>query len=132
MRVGVVKEIKPGERRVALTPGGVAEVARRGHRVLVEAGAGERSGFDDPAYAAQGAVIVDSAADVWASSELLLNVKEPVGGEHDLLGEHLTLFAYCTWRPTRRSRTRWWPAERRRWPTSRCEALTAASRCWRP
>ena len=82
MRIGVVKEIKPAELRVALTPAGAAELADRGHDVLVERGAGAGSGFPDAAYAGVGARIVDGPADVWADSELLLKVKEPIAPEY--------------------------------------------------
>ena len=94
MRVGVVTEIKPAERRVALTPAGADVLVRSGHEVLVEAGAGNGSGFGDEAYARIGAHLVERAEDVWARSELLVKVKEPIGHEHDLLHEALTLFTY--------------------------------------
>jgi alanine dehydrogenase len=94
MRVGVVKEIKPNEQRVALTPGGAAELVARGHEVLVERGAGTGSGFADGAYGAAGAAIIESAPAVWESSELLLKVKEPIADEYGLLHAELTLFTY--------------------------------------
>jgi alanine dehydrogenase len=94
MRVGVVKEIKANEQRVALTPGGAAELAARGHEVLVEQGAGSGAGFADAAYAAAGAAIVGDAPTVWATSELLLKVKEPIAEEYGLLHSDLTLFTY--------------------------------------
>jgi alanine dehydrogenase len=71
MKVGVVKEIKPDEYRIALTPAGARELVQRGHDVLVEAGAGEGSSFPDDAYRAVGAELA-SAEDVWADAELLL------------------------------------------------------------
>ncbi|WP_320669383.1 alanine dehydrogenase [Patulibacter defluvii] len=94
MRVGVVTEIKPAERRVALTPAGAHELADRGHEVLVQAGAGVGSGFADAAYVAAGARIVDEAEQVWADSELLLKVKEPIAPEYELLNPNATLFTY--------------------------------------
>jgi alanine dehydrogenase len=94
MRVGVVKEIKPAERRVALTPPGVYELAAEGHEVLVETGAGLGSGFQDADYAEAGATVVAGAADVWARSELLLKVKEPIEPEYGFLREGLVLFTY--------------------------------------
>jgi alanine dehydrogenase len=94
MRVGVVTEIKPAERRVALTPAGAHELADRGHDVLVQAGAGEGSGFADSAYVAAGARIVEGAERVWAESELLLKVKEPIAPEHERLNGDATLFTY--------------------------------------
>jgi alanine dehydrogenase len=93
MRIGVPKEIKPQEYRVALTPAGTRELAQRGHEVLVEAAAGVGSAFADDAYERAGASIV-SVDDVWAGSDLLLKVKEPVGPEYARLREGLTLFTY--------------------------------------
>jgi alanine dehydrogenase len=73
MRVGVVKEIKPDENRVALTPAGAVELRRRGHEVLVEHGAGEGSALPDSLYEAVGGQIA-SVDEVWASSDLVLKV----------------------------------------------------------
>ena len=77
MRIGVAKEVKSDEYRVALTPAGARELVRRGHEVVVEAAAGEGSAFSDAAYEAVGARIV-SVDDVWGTAELLLKVKEPI------------------------------------------------------
>ena len=93
MRIGVVKEIKPDEYRVALTPAGARELAQRGHDVLVEIGAGEGSAFSDAAYAAAGAALASADA-TWADSDLLLKVKEPLPSEYPLLREGLVLFTY--------------------------------------
>src|SRR5262245_1142964 len=93
MRIGVVKEIKADEYRVALTPAGARELVHRGHDVLVEAGAGEGSAFSDAAYEAVGARLA-SVAEVWASAELLLKVKEPIGTEYGYLRDDLVLFTY--------------------------------------
>ncbi len=93
MRVGVAKEIKAREYRVALTPAGALELRGRGHDVLVETGAGEGSGFADEAYEAVGAEIV-SVERVWHDSELLLKVKEPVTSEYGYLRPGLVLFTY--------------------------------------
>jgi alanine dehydrogenase len=93
MRIGVVKEIKPDEYRVALTPAGARELVQAGNEVLVEAGAGLGSSFPDTAYEAAGARLA-SAEDVWAESELLLKVKEPIESEYDRLREGLVLFTY--------------------------------------
>jgi alanine dehydrogenase len=93
MQIGVVKEIKPDEHRVALTPAGAVELRRRGHDVLVEAGAGEGSALPDSSYEAVGARIA-SVEDVWASSDLVLKVKEPLPEEFDRLREGLILFTY--------------------------------------
>jgi len=93
MHVGVAKEIKQQEYRVALTPAGARELVQRGHEVLVEQGAGIGSAFADEAYERTGATVV-SVDDVWSRSELLLKVKEPIAAEYSLLREGLTLFTY--------------------------------------
>jgi alanine dehydrogenase len=93
MKVGVAKEIKPDEYRVALTPAGALELVQHGHDVTVEQGAGEGSAFPDSAYDAVGARIA-SVDDVWAESELLLKVKEPIEPEYRRLREDLLLFTY--------------------------------------
>jgi alanine dehydrogenase len=93
MRVGVAKEIKPQEYRVALTPAGARELVQRGHEVLVEASAGVGSAFTDEAYERAGASI-GSVDDVWGGSELLLKVKEPIAPEYARLRPGLTIFTY--------------------------------------
>jgi alanine dehydrogenase len=93
MRIGVAKEIKPQEHRVALTPAGARELVQRGHDVLVETGAGVGSAFADDAYVRAGATIA-AVDDVWRRSELLLKVKEPVPSEYPRLREGLTVFTY--------------------------------------
>ena len=93
MRIGVVKEIKPDEYRVALTPAGARELRQRGHDVLVEAGAGAGSAFPDAEYAAVGARLTD-VEDVWASADLVLKVKEPLPEEYGRLRDGLVLFTY--------------------------------------
>jgi alanine dehydrogenase len=94
MRIGVVKEIKAAEWRVALTPAGTAELVGSGHTVLVEHGAGVGSGFPDAAYLGAGALLVDDAAKIWADVDLLVKVKEPIEPEFPLLHEGLVLFTY--------------------------------------
>jgi alanine dehydrogenase len=93
VKVGVAKEIKTDEYRVALTPAGARELVQRGHDVTIESGAGEGSAFADSAYEGAGARIV-SVDDVWADSELLLKVKEPIAAEYGRLREGLVLFTY--------------------------------------
>jgi len=93
MRIGVVKEIKPDEYRVALTPAGARELRQRGHDVLVEAGAGAGSAFPDAEYAGVGARLTD-VEDVWASADLVLKVKEPLPEEYGRLRDGLVLFTY--------------------------------------
>ena len=93
MKVGVVKEIKADEYRVALTPAGARELVERGHDVLVERSAGDGSSFPDDAYEAVGATL-GSADEVWGDAELLLKVKEPLPSEYPLLRDGLVLFTY--------------------------------------
>ena len=93
MRIGVAKEIKSQEYRVALTPAGARELVQRGHEVRVEAGAGAGSAFTDDAYERAGAAI-GSVDDVWGRSDLLLKVKEPIASEYRRLREGLALFTY--------------------------------------
>ena len=94
MRVGVPREVKNREYRVALTPAGVTELVRAGHEVLVERGAGEGSSIPDVDYTAAGARIVAAADDVWADADLLLKVKEPIEEEYHRLRRGQTLFTY--------------------------------------
>ncbi|MEP6978170.1 MAG: alanine dehydrogenase [Thermoleophilia bacterium] len=93
MKIGVAREIKPDEYRVALTPAGAHELARRGHEVSIETGAGDGSSFPDSAYEGVGARVV-SVDEVWADSDLLLKVKEPIAPEYPRLREGLILFTY--------------------------------------
>jgi alanine dehydrogenase len=93
MKIGVAKEIKTDEYRVALTPAAARELVQRGHDVIVETGAGDGSSFPDEAYEAVGARIA-SVDDVWAGAELLLKVKEPVESEYGRLRDGLVLFTY--------------------------------------
>ncbi len=94
MRIGVPTEVKLDEYRVAITPAGVRELSGRGHEVLVQAGAGLGSAFDDAHFTAQGARIVPDAEGVWGESEVVLKVKEPQAEEVGLLREGQTLFTY--------------------------------------
>jgi alanine dehydrogenase len=94
MRVGIPREVKNNEYRVAITPAGVQELVGRGHEVYVETGAGLGSSLTDQDYAAAGAKILDDAAEVWGQAELLLKVKEPVAAEYPLLRPDLVLFTY--------------------------------------
>ncbi|HVA40329.1 MAG TPA: alanine dehydrogenase [Candidatus Binataceae bacterium] len=94
MIVGVPTEIKPDERRVALTPAGAAAFGSHGHRVLVQSGAGAGSGFSDREYRVAGAQVVQSAAAVWERAPLVLKVKEPQRSEFRFLRGDLVLFTY--------------------------------------
>jgi alanine dehydrogenase len=93
VKIGVAREIKTDEYRVALTPAGARELGQRGHDVIVETGAGDGSAFTDVAYEAAGARI-GSVEEVWAEAELLLKVKEPIRSEYSRLREGLVLFTY--------------------------------------
>ena len=93
MRIGVAKEIKTDEYRVALTPAGARELVQRGHDVLVETTAGDGSSMSDSDYERAGAKIV-SVDEVWEKAELLLKVKEPIEPEYKRLREDLVLFTY--------------------------------------
>lgn len=93
MDIGIPTEVKPGEARVGLTPAAVAELVAAGHRLLVQAGAGRRSGFSDDDYRGAGAQLVDTAAAAWAA-ELVVKVKEPQSEEVPLLREGQMLFTY--------------------------------------
>lgn len=94
MRIGVPRELKVHEYRVALTPAGVLELTRRGHEVFVECGAGAGSAFPDTAYLAAGARIVPQPDDVWAEAEMVLKVKEPVPEEYHRMRKGQILFTY--------------------------------------
>lgn len=94
MRVGIPAETKNNEFRVAITPGGVAELTRRGHEVLVQAAAGEGSAIADSDFKAAGAQLISTAEEVWARAELLLKVKEPLPAEYSQLRHGQTLFTY--------------------------------------
>ena len=96
MIVGVPKEVKDDEYRVAITPAGVRELSSRGHGVLVEKGAGQGSSISDEEFTATGAKILDDPDDVWAGSDLILGVKEPVPEEYHRLGARpgQVLFTY--------------------------------------
>ena len=94
MLIGVPKEIMNNENRVALTQGGVHELVKAGHTLLVQSGAGVGSGITDEDYKAVGAELVDDAAQVWERAEMILKVKEPVGEELSLMHEGQILFAY--------------------------------------
>ncbi len=93
VQVGVPGEIKDRERRVALTPPAVHVLVEQGHRVVVQAGAGEGAGFGDQEFRAEGARLTRDPGEVWAS-DVVIKVKEPQASEHGYLREELTLFGY--------------------------------------
>ena len=94
MKVGVPKEVKNHEYRVAITPIGVHELTAHGHEVFVEKGAGVGSQIDDAEYVGAGAKILDGADEVWGTADMVLKVKEPVAEEYHRMREGLTLFTY--------------------------------------
>ncbi|MCR4431885.1 MAG: alanine dehydrogenase [Tepidanaerobacteraceae bacterium] len=94
MIVGVPREIKAQENRVAMTPSGVDSMVAAGHIVLIEKGAGEGAGFPDESYRAVGAEIVADAAEVWGRSDMIIKVKEPLPSEYAHFRQGLILFTY--------------------------------------
>jgi alanine dehydrogenase len=94
MIIGVPKEIKNNENRVALTPAGVVSFINAGHEVLIEQEAGSGSGFTDKDYTVAGAQIVENVEDVWSQAEMIMKVKEPLPSEYRYFREGLILFTY--------------------------------------
>ncbi|MGB4838227.1 MAG: alanine dehydrogenase [Saprospiraceae bacterium] len=94
MIIGVPKEIKPSENRVALTPAGVLEFVKRGHKVYVQQTAGEGSGFSDEEYIHAGADMLLSIENVYAIAEMIIKVKEPIEREYPLIKANQLLFTY--------------------------------------
>lgn len=94
MIIGVPKEIKPSENRVALTPAGAIEFIKRGHTVYVQSTAGAGSGFGDSEYIAAGATILPTIEEVYAIAEMIIKVKEPIQSEYELIKENQLVFTY--------------------------------------
>lgn len=94
MIIGVPKEIKADEYRVALTPAGAEMLVASGHTVRVEKGAGTGSGFTDESYGSSGAEIVEAAGDVWAGAEMIMKVKEPIANEWPHMKDGQVIFTY--------------------------------------
>src|SRR3954470_20945101 len=94
MFIGVPKEIKNNENRVALTPAGVISFMNAGHTVLVEKDAGIGSGFTNEDYVKAGAEIINSADQVWKNAEMIMKVKEPLSSEYKFFRTGLILFTY--------------------------------------
>ena len=94
MNIGIPKEIKPAEKRVAATPAGVKALTAHGHRVYVESTAGIGSGFQDEAYAQAGAKLLKKAETVWDRADMILKVKEPIGPEFDTMRPGQVIFTY--------------------------------------
>lgn len=94
MRVGIPTEIKNNENRVAITPSGANELVRRGHEVLIEAGAGLGSAITDADFVAAGAQIVNTAEEIWQSADMVIKVKEPIAAEYERMRAGQILFTY--------------------------------------
>jgi alanine dehydrogenase len=94
MIIGVPKEIKSNENRVALTPAGAMELTKRGHTVYIQKDAGDDSGFEDYEYESAGAKILPTAQAIFSKSEMILKVKEPVEAEYELIKPHHLVFTY--------------------------------------
>jgi alanine dehydrogenase len=94
VKIGVPKEVKDNEYRVAITPVGTHELTEHGHEVFVQKSAGAGSQIPDEEYVAAGATIIDSADDVWGTADMVLKVKEPVAEEYSRMREGQTLFTY--------------------------------------
>ena len=94
MIIGIPKEIKNNENRVGMTPAGVSELVRHGHKVYVQHTAGNGSGFGDDEYVAAGAEILSDIADVYAIAEMIVKVKEPIAPEYPLIKENQLIFTY--------------------------------------
>ena len=94
MKIGIPKEIKNNESRVALTPAGAKTLVQHGHTVLVETHAGENSGFTDVQYIKAGAEIIPTAAEVYAAAEMIMKVKEPIACEYKLIRPNQLVFTY--------------------------------------
>ena len=99
MQVGILKEIKEAENRVAMTPAGVETMLANGHRVMVERSAGVGSGFSDASYAAAGAEIVEAPAEIYGRAEMVMHVKEPQPSEYKMVREGQIVFTYFHFAP---------------------------------
>ena len=94
MKVGIPKEIKNNESRVGMTPAGVFELVHKNHKVYVQSGAGEGSGFSDDDYKQVGAIILDTIGQVYSISEMIIKVKEPIEEEYGLIQKGQVVFTY--------------------------------------
>lgn len=94
MILGIPKEIKDNENRVAITPSNVMALVEKGHKVLVEKSAGIGSGISDEDYARVGATMIEDASEVWARAEMIVKVKEPLPSEYKLMRPGQVVFTY--------------------------------------
>ena len=99
MKVGILKEIKSAENRVAMTPSGVETMLANGHEVMVERSAGEGSGFQDEEYSAVGAQLVSTPSEIYAVADMVMHVKEPQPSEYDMVREGQIVFTYFHFAP---------------------------------
>ena len=94
MKIGIPKEIKSNENRVAVTPAGVMELTKRGHQVIIQSSAGEGSGYSDADYVQAGATILPTIEATYGAAEMILKVKEPIALEYPLIQSHHLVFTY--------------------------------------
>ena len=94
MKVGIPREVKNHEYRVAITPAGVRELASHGHEVFIEKGAGDGSSLSDDVFVAAGATVIPDADELWGASDMVLKVKEPIAEEYHRMRKDLVLFTY--------------------------------------
>ena len=94
MIIGLVREVKPSEDRVGLTPYAVRAYVKAGHQVLVEKGAGRTSGFSDSAYSKRGGILVEEAKEVWRKAQMIIKVKEPVRSEYPYFRKNQIIYTY--------------------------------------
>ena len=94
MIIGVPKEIKNNENRVALTPAGAKELVKRGHTLYIQSSAGFESGFKDEEYESTGATVLPTIEDIYQKAEMIIKVKEPIEPEYGLIKKDQLLFTY--------------------------------------
>ena len=129
MKVGIPREVKNHEYRVAITPAGVHELVRHGHEVFVEQDAGLGSSITDEEYVAAGATILATADEVWATGDLILKVKEPIAEEYHRMRKGQTLFTYLHLAASRECTDALLDAASPRSPTRPSSCRTARCRC---
>ena len=133
MKVGVPKEVKNHEYRVAITPAGAHELVRTGHEVYIQQDAGTGSSIPDADFVAAGAKILPTADDVWQTGDLILKVKEPVAEEYHRMRKGQVLFTYLHLAASRACTDALLGVGHHcRSPTRQCSCQTARCRCWRP
>ena len=94
MIIGILKEIKPEENRVSMTPAGVEVMRQHGHTILVEKNSGKGSGFDDELYIKMGGEIIDTPEEIYGASDMIMHVKEPLPSEYELIRKNQIIFTY--------------------------------------